>query len=354
MGEKKREGKVETAIFSGGYLFVMIIDGHDRRSDVVGKYRTATKIRSLCVYGVRALAMRARGIYNESMKYGVIDIGSNSVRLMVSDGTKTLYKRVNTTRLSEGLGLTGKLTEAAMSRTADAAAEFVRAAEEDGCGEIYAFATEAVRSASNGGEFVAMAAARGVTVDVVRGETEAKLGFYGAYSGGRQAVLDIGGASTELAIGGEDGMEYGKSLHIGSVRIKDLCGEDTDKIRAFAAKTVEGYGDGLPPFDKLISIGGTGSTLVSVRERMKVYDTSRVHGAVLKREEIEKLAEDIHAVPLNERGAIDGLPEKRRDVIVGAALLMCAVMDRLGSKEIVVSERDNQEGYLRYRLGLIK
>ena len=227
MGEKKREGKVETAIFSGEYLFVMIIDGHDRRSDAVGKYRAATKIRSLCVYGVRALAMRARGIYNESMKYGVIDIGSNSVRLMVSDGTKTLYKRVNTTRLSEGLGLTGKLTEAAMSRTADAAAEFVRAAEADGCGEIYAFATEAVRSASNGGEFVAMAAARGVTVDVVRGETEAKLGFYGAYSGGRQAVLDIGGASTELAIGGEDGMEYGKSLHIGSVRIKDLCGEDT-------------------------------------------------------------------------------------------------------------------------------
>ena len=277
------------------------------------------------------------------MKYAVIDIGSNSVRLMLSDGAITLGKRLESTRLSEGLSLSGALSADAIERTARAVANFVSEAKAEKCDVVYAFATEAVRSASNGAEFVARCARDGVKVDVLPGGDEAKLGFWGAYSGGRQAVLDIGGASTELAVGDECGLEYGKSLHIGSVRIRDL---------SLAASTVKQYG-AVPTFDKLISIGGTGSTLVSVDKAMKVYDTTRVHGAVLTRARVEEIAMKIHSVPMDEREKIAGLPPKRKDVVVGAALLMCEVMDFLGAKEITVSESDNQEGYLKFKLGQI-
>lgn len=292
-------------------------------------------------------------MYNIGMKYGVIDIGSNSVRLMFSDGERTLGKTLDTTRLSEGLSLTGRLTDAAMERTANAVTTFACKAKAEGCDKVFAFATEAVRSAVNGGDFVALCARGGVDVDVVQGDREAQLGFWGAYSGGTQAVLDIGGASTELAVGDLGGLQYGKSLHIGSVRIRDLCGEDTDKIRALARATVVQYGK-VPRFDKLLSIGGTGSTLVSVDKEMQVYDTHRVHGSVLTRERIEELAFNIHSVPMDEREKIVGLPPKRKDVVVGAALLMCEVMDYLGAKSIEVSESDNQEGYLKFALGQIK
>ena len=293
----------------------------------------------------------AGGVYNIDMRYAVIDIGSNSVRLMIGDGVRTLSKTLDTTRLSEGLGLTGRLSAEAMERTARAALRFADEARRDGC-ELFAFATEAVRSAANGGEFVAMCAAGGVDVDVVKGCDEAKLGFFGAYSGGRQAVLDIGGASTELAVGSEAGLEYGKSLHIGSVRIRDLCGEDIGAVKRLVKETVGQYGK-TPKFDKLISIGGTGSTLVSIDKKMKVYDAARVHGATLTRERIGRIAAEIHAVPMEDRDKIDGLPPKRKDVIVGAALLMCEVMDYLGKSEITISESDNQEGYLKFKLGQI-
>ena len=131
-----------------------------------------------------------------------------------------------------------------------------------------------------------------------------------------------------------------------------LCGEDIAAIKSLAASTVKQYG-AVPTFDKLISIGGTGSTLVSVDKAMKVYDTTRVHGAVLTRARVEEIAMKIHSVPLGEREKIVGLPPKRKDVVVGAALLMCEVMDFLGAKEITVSESDNQEGYLKFKLGQI-
>ena len=223
--------------------------------------------------------------------------------------------------------MSGALSADAIERTARAVANFANEAKAEKCDVVYAFATEAVRSASNGAEFVARCVRDGVKVDVLPGGDEAKLGFWGAYSGGRQAVLDIGGASTELAIGSESGLEYGKSLHIGSVRIRDLCGEDIAAIKALAASTVEQYG-AVPTFDKLISIGGTGSTLVSVDKAMKVYDTTRVHGAVLTRARVEEIAMEIHSVPMarapdgaqgcrSRRGAVDvrgdGFPRSKGD-----------------------------------------
>ena len=105
-------------------------------------------------------------------KTAIIDIGSNSVRLMLTAGGKVLYKTLNTTRLGEGIASSPLLKESAIVRTADAVAEFAARARAEGAEEVRAFATAAVRSAENGADFVARVKARcGLGVEVLSGET---------------------------------------------------------------------------------------------------------------------------------------------------------------------------------------
>ena len=173
-------------------------------------------------------------------KYGVIDIGSNSIRLMVSDGVATIYKTLETTQLSQGLQLTGYLNKEAMNRSIQAIEKLYKQAINDGANQVYVFATEAVRSASNKEEFILLLKQKNIDVDIIPSQYEAKIGFYGAYTKGKVCVMDIGGASTELAIGDEKGIYYSKSLPIGIVRIKDQCGENLTEAISYIEKVIQG------------------------------------------------------------------------------------------------------------------
>ena len=165
------------------------------------------------------------------MKYAVVDIGSNSVRLMLwADGT--LYKKLFTTRLAEGMR-EGVLSEAAMARTAEAvAACYAEGISQAGAAHTFAFATAAVRSAKNGAAFCARIRAMcGAEIDVVSGETEALLGAYGALGNADGGVVDIGGASTEVYLRKGGKRAFSVSLPVGVVRLKAACGQE--KIRAY-------------------------------------------------------------------------------------------------------------------------
>ena len=135
------------------------------------------------------------------MKISVIDVGSNSVRLaMLADG-KTLYKRLATTRLGEGLSVTGKMTADAVERTAQAISAFKDYAVTEGAQKIYVFATAAVRSASNREQFLRRVKTLcGIDVDVISGEQEAQTGLLGALMGKDGGIIDVGGASTEVTV----------------------------------------------------------------------------------------------------------------------------------------------------------
>lgn len=280
------------------------------------------------------------------MRYGIIDIGSNSVRLLVSDDEKRVFKKINTTGLGRGLALSGRLGEENMFVTAKAAADFADEAKAAGCEEIYAFATEAVRSAANRREFVTMLEKYGLTVDIVDGNDEATLGFSGAYTEGVCCVMDIGGASTELAIGDEKGLIYAKSVPAGLVRILDNCGEDCKKIDEYIDRVLQGYGK-VPSFDRLLSIGGTASTFVAINEKMKIYNSQIVDNYRLTLETVENLTDKIHAMTMEERLNIDGLEPKRRNLIVGGGRLLASIMKMLRQDCVIVRESDNQEGYLK-------
>ena len=250
----------------------------------------------------------------------IIDIGSNSVRLMLWADGKSLYKRVNTTRLGSGLALTGSLNEEAAERTARAVKEYAEEGAAKGA-SVHIFATAAVRDSENGEKFCRRVKALcGLDVDVVSGEEEARLGLMGALSCGDGGIVDIGGASTEICLSQGGKPVYSLSLPIGAVRLYDTCGEDREKLLTeIGAKLA--FSGKIVPAGKTYAIGGTGSTLASVMLGLERYDGQK----------------------------IQGMDERRADIIAGGALLLEQIMKKMSLAEVFASDRDNLEGYAALR-----
>ncbi len=280
--------------------------------------------------------------------HAIIDVGSNSVRLMLGSGERTLSKSIATTRLGEGLAVTGRLSEKRIADTLEAINIFIDKAVIFGVSleNVFIFATESVRSASNGGDFVnAVYELSGIKIDVVGGELEAKLGFNGAYSGGAvAAVVDIGGASTEITVGDADGIIYSCSRPIGCVRIRDRCGEDEGAITEYVDDVISSYGD-IPNVDRAVFVAGTASTVAMMCLEEDVYDASKVQDLYVTKDRLCELTAIVKNTPLSIRSNIKGLPEKRSDIIYGGMALVKAILERLGLDGFYFSDRDNLEGY---------
>lgn len=278
------------------------------------------------------------------MKYGVIDVGSNSVRLMISDGKNTIYKKVITTRLAEGMG-EGVLQPVAIDRTASAVSFFVEQAKEECVDEIYAYATAAVRQSKNGNVFIdKVKDLCGIDVEIVSGETEAELGVKGALSGFDGGVIDVGGASTEVIVVKDGKIKYSKSLNVGAVKIKDACGQDFDKVKEYIDNKIVEYGS--IPNAEFYGIGGTATTIAAIILQLEPYDPNKVDGFKVGIEQLERLTERLFSLSVEERKKLKGLQPARAEVIAGGAALMLSVMKKIGIEHITVSEKDNLEGYL--------
>ncbi|MBO4251984.1 MAG: rod shape-determining protein [Clostridia bacterium] len=280
------------------------------------------------------------------MKYGVIDIGSNSVRLLISENGITLKKSLNTTRLAEDKK-DGFLSEKPSLRTLNAVLCFVDEAKAERVDKIYIFATAAVRNAVNGKSFaLALEKACGIKVDIVPGETEAVLGYKGALKDKDGAVLDIGGGSTEVAVVKDGKCVYAKSLPIGAVVLTDKFGQDSVAVRNFVKNQVAFYG--VIPNADFYCIGGTCTSLAAVSLKLAVYDAERVDGYKLTRDEISRLANAISALSVEDRKGLAGLQKERADIIHAGAIILDEIAKYTGVDYFTVSDSDNLEGYLRY------
>ena len=151
------------------------------------------------------------------MLKGVIDIGTNSVRLGIQSG-KTMQKYVITTRLGQG-SAKGRLQPEPMRRTAEAVCSLLQKAAQQGVGEAYVYATAAVREAENSAEFERMLADRGVLLQILPGTKEALIAFAGAANGEGDAVIDIGGGSTEVMV--KHMQVRALSRRLGAVRLQE-------------------------------------------------------------------------------------------------------------------------------------
>lgn len=279
----------------------------------------------------------------------VIDVGSNSVRLLLQS-SKT-EKFIKITKLAEGLNLTGKLSDVAIKRTVSAVAFFKEKAVENNADKIYIFATAAVRSASNGYEFVnAVKYECNLDVDVISGEKEAEIGLLGVLKNNDGGIIDIGGASSEIITRINGKTVYSHSLNLGGVRILDACGQNLDKICDVCKNAVAEYGK--VPFSTYYGIGGTATSIVSVTLGLVEYDKKAVHGYLLKLSDVENAITLFSSKTVDERKSIIGLQPERADVILGATILLREIMLHVGIDHIIVSEDDNLDGYLISKGGL--
>ena len=288
------------------------------------------------------------------MKISAIDVGSNSVRLMVMADGKTLYKQLDTTRLAEGLAQSGVLKPEAIERTARAVQVFAAAAELNGAGTTHVFATAAVRSSKNGADFVArVKALTGIDVDVLSGEEEAACGILGALRGRDGGLIDLGGASTEITLQQGGKTLYSKSVNIGTVRLFDMAGQDRSALQAAIDNSLNGYGSLSLDGKDIYGIGGTATSLAALYHELEKYDPKVVEGTVLTREWLCAEAEKLLSLTVEERRALRGMEPRRADVIAGGCLLMYSILNRFNADRITVSESDNLEGYVLLK-GLVK
>ncbi len=282
------------------------------------------------------------------MKIGVIDIGSNSVRLALLADGKTLYKRLKTTRLGAGLSFGSELDAQAIERTAQAVFLFMREAEGDGAEKVYAFATAAVRSATNREVFLSRVKKLcGMEVEVISGEKEAALGILGALGGGDGGIIDVGGASTEVTVRQNGKTVYAKSVNIGTVRLHDLADRNREKLLNAIEDKLPEYGEFTCGGVKMYAIGGTASRLASIKHDLKIYRPEITDGTTLTLEEVEKLSEKLLTLSVEEIRATT-ICTKSADVVGGGCLLMYCLMKKFGISEVTVSEKDNIEGYYMY------
>ena len=283
-------------------------------------------------------------------KIAIIDIGSNSVRYACFGGEPFVQKELNSTVLADGLFQSGLLKQDAIERTAAAVAAFCDKARKAGAQEIYAFATEAIRAAKNGAEAVrAIEARANVPVEVVSGETEAKIGFMGASPSPHFpcALFDIGGASAELICGQGEQIFYRKSLPVGCVRLRDGSGGSEEKAARILEDTIPSYGT-LPAFTHLTGIGGTATALGGMLACPQKYDPRKTHGTTVPREFLDEIRRRFFAgEPLRE--AFPCLTENRAALIGYGAMIAAAILDHAKASAFTVSEQDNMEGYLLYK-----
>ncbi|HYA35058.1 MAG TPA: Ppx/GppA phosphatase family protein [Candidatus Binataceae bacterium] len=291
------------------------------------------------------------------MKLAAFDIGTNTTLLLAVEtsagGTlRPILELSRITRLGKGVDKTGALDPEAAQRTLDAIVEFADAARRAGVDRFVAVATSALRDARDGAGFIARARERsGVELKIISGREEAELSHLAVVRGlkidpsARLLIVDIGGGSTEL-ICAEPGRELQMtSLQMGSVRLTERIihsdppsASETAELRSEIDRTLDTLGWNFKP-DTLVGIAGTVTTVCAVALEMETYDSARVHGHVLSRAEVSRVAALFGKLPLAERKKLKGLVEGRADVIFAGATILERLMDRFGVDEVIVSDQ---------------
>ncbi|MDK2823033.1 MAG: exopolyphosphatase / guanosine-5-triphosphate,3-diphosphate pyrophosphatase [Clostridia bacterium] len=279
------------------------------------------------------------------MKIAVIDIGTNSTRILIADYRQGniyhLYNDLQTTRIGEGIGNSCIIKPRALERTIDCLKKYIDKCNEFNVNRIRIVATSAVRDAENK-DLVKKEVFlnTGVNLEILTGEKEAKLSYLGAISDffgdkKKYVVLDIGGGSTELIYYSSQGIQY-KSVNLGAVRLSENI-----LLKQEVSNILMGLVEGLLPNDFiLVGVGGTVTTLAAIKLELDEYDPDLVHGQELDIKEINEINNWLQSLSLNERKKVKGLQPERADIILFGIFILQKVMEKLGVTKIKVSEKD--------------
>ncbi|MFE9765883.1 exopolyphosphatase [Streptomyces sp. NPDC005808] len=305
-------------------------------------------------------------------RVAAVDCGTNSIRLLVADADPAtgelvdLDRRMTIVRLGQGVDRTGRLAPEALERTFAACREYAAAIKEHGAQRVRFVATSATRDAENRDEFVrGVLDILGVEPEVVTGGQEAEFSFTGATKEltGRDdlpkpyLVVDIGGGSTELVVGDEQ-VQAASSVDIGCVRMTERhlvhdgkvsdppTPTEVEAIRAdieaaldLAERTVP-----LREARTLVGLAGSVTTVSAIAQNLPAYDSAAIHHSRVSYDRVREITESLLASTHAERAAIPSMHPGRVDVIAAGALVLLAIMERIGAAEVVVSEHDILDG----------
>jgi len=301
------------------------------------------------------------------VRLATIDLGSNTVRLLIADVAAGRWHVVEAdprvTRLGEGLAASGRLGEAPAARTSAVVTEYVARARRRGAERVAIVATSAVREAANGGEFAAaLGRAAGETITVISGEREAALTLAGVLAGlanpaeGESIVFDIGGGSTEYILARGDAAAAAVSLRLGVVDLTERHPfperVEPARFRALLEEVARRLAAGIPEairtarVARLVGTAGTATTLAALDLGLAAYDPARVQGHILTRRAIQAQLDRLAALTVVERAALPCLEPGRADLIVPGTAIVLATLDLVGIDRMVVSDWGLREGIL--------
>ncbi len=319
-------------------------------------------------------------------RYAAIDIGTVTTRMLIADvadgNVADCVREYTITNLGEGVDATGVLKPEAIQRVGEAIDRYlaVRASFECDGQKIptAVMATSAARDAQNAEEFVEVLARKGLTLQVIPGNREAALSFLGAsssFADGRIMLVDIGGGSTEIAIGDtrRDPL-WSHSFDVGCRRMTErffahdpIELDEMQQASAWvrdvmtpyfvdlaqqgylrgenAGEAANGAGDSkVVPVDRVVAVAGTATSVVSIRDEMEEYDSSRVHRAVVTAKELDGVLGQLSALTVEERRHVVGLDPERAPVIVAGLVILKTVLELAGFRSYTASETDLLHG----------
>lgn len=293
----------------------------------------------------------------------VIDIGTNSILLTVAElqegEIRTLCECSRITRLGEGLNATGRLSEEPMQRSLHALHDLLEEARQHQADTVIAVGTEVLRKAQNADEFLQACEQMGLSVEVISGEREAYLSYLSVAKdpllvqrAKGVTMLDVGGGSTEVSRGGQGILQASRSYPVGAVHLTEAYLRSDppapEEIRALQ-ETVARYLQDEEPLgaeEYLVGVGGTFVNLASLHAGYSEYHAERVHGATLRLAEMQSLAEQLCALPLEQRRRLPGIESERAPVLHAGALIATTAMQCLHAEAVVVSMRGLRWGLI--------
>jgi exopolyphosphatase / guanosine-5'-triphosphate,3'-diphosphate pyrophosphatase len=295
-------------------------------------------------------------------RVAAIDLGTNSTRLLVADiddgQISDVERETRITRLGEGVDERRRLLPVPIARVRNVLSDFRRTLEALGAERTLVVATSAIRDAENGEAFLGeIEWSYGFATRLLSGHDEAMMMFRGVTSERDleegTVIIDVGGGSTELVVGGPDGVRWHDSLDIGSVRLTERF-LDSDPptpaeldacATAARALLAERVPDEIGKDTRAaVGVAGTITSLAALALGLEEYDRNRVHGFELSAGALEEQLERLASVPVDERKQMRPLDPDRAPVIVGGAVIAREVLSFFGLDVLEISERDILDG----------
>ncbi|MDT3692847.1 MAG: hypothetical protein ROM03_00415 [Mucispirillum sp.] len=287
-----------------------------------------------------------------------IDIGSNSIRLIIAEVENNkikniIYQEKATTRLATNINKTGILAEEPFKKSIDVLAGFRKALDKYNITKIKTVATSAVREARNGEDFIKAAKNAGIEISIISGKEEGMLEYLGVCSGfdagSHPLILDVGGGSSEIIYMQENNELHTESHKIGVVKMADMfdfqngSNEMIEKCRTYIKDFFKNVTipDNIQSF---IATAGTATTLAAIDMEMTEYDFNKVNGYKITKEKVIEILNKVYSTPYNKRLEIKGMDKGREDLIIPGILIILEILNKTNINIITVSDFGLREG----------